>query len=112
MTWEPVCIWMGLGGQPEFPRPGDGLGAVGRAELAEQVADVLLDGVEGDDELAGDGLVRLSGRQHLEHLELAAGQRVDQAGYRGGVRRGWFGPERAPQPGQVAERDARGVQEP
>ena len=69
---------------------------------------MLLDGIEGDDELAGDGLVRLSGRQHLEHLELAAGQRVDQARYRGGGRRGGFGAERAPQPGQVTERDARG----
>ena len=37
-------------------RPRDGLGAVGRAELAQDVADMLLDGVEGDYELPGDGL--------------------------------------------------------
>jgi hypothetical protein len=33
--------------QPEHPGTGDGLGAVGRAELVEDVADVLLDRVEG-----------------------------------------------------------------
>src|SRR2546430_1655719 len=41
--------------EAEFPGPGDGFGAVGRAELAEEMADVFLHGVEGDDELAGDG---------------------------------------------------------
>ena len=39
----------GLGNQAEVAGPGDGLGAVGRAELAQDVADVFLDGVEGDD---------------------------------------------------------------
>ena len=46
-----------LGDQAELACAGDGLGAVGRAELAQDVADVLLDGVEGDHELARDGLV-------------------------------------------------------
>ena len=45
----------GLADQPEFPRPGDSLGAVGRAEFAQDVADVLLDGIEGDDERECDG---------------------------------------------------------
>ena len=46
--------------QAELPRAGHGLGAVGRAELVHDVADVLLDGVEGYDKLAGDGLVRFA----------------------------------------------------
>jgi hypothetical protein len=50
--------------QAQLSCPGDGLGAVGRAELAQDVADVLLDGIEGDHELARDGLVRPAGRQH------------------------------------------------
>ncbi len=39
-----------LGNQAQFPGAGDGLCAVARAELAEDVADVLFDGVEGDHE--------------------------------------------------------------
>jgi hypothetical protein len=37
----------GLADQVELSGPGDGLGAVGRAELVQDVAGVLLDGVEG-----------------------------------------------------------------
>ena len=47
-----------LGDQAQFPRPGDGLGAAGRAELAQDVADVLLHCIQGDHELAGTGLSR------------------------------------------------------
>ena len=47
-----------VGDQPELTRPGDGFGAVGRAELAQQMADMLLDRVQGDHELARDGLIR------------------------------------------------------
>ena len=43
--------------QVQLARPGDGLGAVRRAKLAQDMADMFLDGVEGDHELAGDGLV-------------------------------------------------------
>ena len=46
------------GDQVQLAGPGDGLGAVGRAELGQDVAHVLFDGVQGDHELAGDGLVR------------------------------------------------------
>jgi len=67
------------GDEAEFPGPGDGFGAVGRTELAENMADVLLHGVEGDDELGGDALIRLAGRECLEHLELAVSQRLDDA---------------------------------
>jgi hypothetical protein len=34
-----------LADQAELPRPGGGLGAVGRAELGQHMADVLLDGI-------------------------------------------------------------------
>src|SRR5215470_15661625 len=48
----------GLGNQAELAGPGDGLGAVGRAELAQDVADVLFDRVEADHQLCGDARVR------------------------------------------------------
>src|SRR5262249_44680166 len=69
----------GLGDQPELAGAGDGLGAVGRAELAEQVGDVFLDGVEGDDEVVGDLLVGCTGGEQGQHLRFAGGQRGDQA---------------------------------
>ncbi len=47
----------GLGDQAEFAGLGDGFGAVSRAELGEDVADVLFDGVEGDHEAVGDALI-------------------------------------------------------
>jgi len=53
-----------LGDQAQFPRPGDGLGAVRCAELAQDVADVLFDREEGDEELFGDDLVRRARGQH------------------------------------------------
>ena len=37
-----------LGNHSQFPCPGDRLGAVGGTELAQEVADVLLHGVDGD----------------------------------------------------------------
>src|SRR5215475_127919 len=42
----------------QFSRPGDGLGAVGGAQLAQDVADVLFDREDGDEQLLGDVLVR------------------------------------------------------
>jgi hypothetical protein len=104
------------GEQPQRGRPGNGLGTVGRAELAQDMAYVLLDRVERDHELTRDGLVRPARRQHLRHFQLAAGQRVDDAGRRYGAparfRRGMRGAEGALQPGQVAEPDAGGGLEP
>src|SRR5258705_7133181 len=98
------------GDEAEFPGPGDGFGAVGRTELAENMADVLLHGVEGDDELGGDALIRLAGRECLEHLELAVGQRLDDARCRRraaspGIWPDGRGVECAVEPGQVADRD-------
>src|SRR5215472_13112548 len=49
---------VGLGDQAELAGPGDGLGAVGRAELAQDVADVLFDRVEADHQLFSDARVR------------------------------------------------------
>jgi hypothetical protein len=43
--------------QPHDPCTRDRLGAVGRAELVEDVADVLLDRIEDHDQLIGDLLV-------------------------------------------------------
>lgn len=42
---------------------------------------MLLDRVEGDLELTGDGLIRPGRRQHPKYLQLAAGQRIDDAGH-------------------------------
>ena len=50
--------WVRVGDQAQLTSPRNGLGAVGRAELAQNVADMLLDGVEGDHELASDRLIR------------------------------------------------------
>src|SRR5262245_56424626 len=61
----------GLGDQPELAGAGGGFGAVGRAELAEQVSDVLLDGIEGDDEVVGDLLVGCAGGEQVQHLHFA-----------------------------------------
>jgi hypothetical protein len=74
---------------------------------------VLLDGVEGDHELAGDSLVRPACGQHLQHLQLAAGQLLNEARHCSaaappGVRNDVLRVKRALQPGQAAERDLRG----
>jgi hypothetical protein len=73
---------------------------------------MLLDSVEGDHEFAGDSLIRPPRRQHPQDLEFAAGQRIDDAGRGEGVpawiKRAMSGVKGTPEPGQVAERDARG----
>ena len=63
----------GLGDQSELAGLGDGLGAVGRPQLAQDVADVLFDGVEGDHQLPGDARVRRAGGQQRQHLQFAGG---------------------------------------
>ena len=68
------------GNQAHLTGPGDGLGAVGRAELAQDMADVLLDRVQRDHELAGDGLIRarpprLAGVEPVEQLRPVPGRR-------------------------------------
>jgi len=63
-----------LADQAQLARPGDGLGAAGRAGLAEEVADVLLDGAGGDHQLARDAPV-------TPYPRVAGGQRPGQATY-------------------------------
>jgi hypothetical protein len=56
------------------------MSAVGGAEFAENVADVFLDSVEGHEEVLSNLPVASADRDELENLELAVGQRLDQAG--------------------------------
>ncbi len=52
----------------------------GEVKLAQDVADVLLDGVLGDEELVGDALVRATGGDECEDLELSGRQLVEWPG--------------------------------
>src|SRR5215467_16112635 len=56
--------------QAQFPRASDGLGAVCRAEFAQDVADVLFDREHGDEQLLSDGPVRRARGKHRQHLQL------------------------------------------
>src|SRR5215213_1205351 len=60
----------------ELARPGEGLGAVARAELAVDVARVALDGAHGDEEVPGHLRVCPSRGQKVQHLELAFAQGI------------------------------------
>ena len=68
-----------LGNHSQVPCPGDGLGTVGGPELAQEMADMFLDGVEGDHQFAGDALVGFARRQQQQDLQLPVGQLLDQA---------------------------------
>src|SRR5262249_2916124 len=68
-----------LGEQPQLAGAGGGFSVVGRAELAEQVGDVFLDGGEGDDEVVGDLLVWCAGGEQMQHLRFAGGEWLGQA---------------------------------
>ena len=80
----------------ELAGPGDSLGAVGRAELVQQVADVLFHRVEGDRELFGDARVRRARGQQPQDFPLAGGQLLNQVRHCGSgvwrVRRERAGP--------------------
>src|SRR5215472_5907644 len=78
-----VVVKPGLGDEPELAGAGDGLGAVGCAELAEHMGDVFFDGGEGDDEVTGDPLVGCSGGEQVQYLQFAGGERLGQARERG-----------------------------
>src|SRR5256885_56848 len=56
------------------------LGAVRRADLAEDVRDVALRGAQRDRELRRDALIRVSGGDEPEDLRLAHGQSGERAG--------------------------------
>jgi len=49
--------WVVSGDQAELPGPCDGFGAVGGAELAQEVGYVFFDRVERDHQVVGDALV-------------------------------------------------------
>ena len=57
-------------------RFGYGCGAVGRPEFLEDVLEVGLDGVRGDEQLVRDVLVGVSERKELEDLDLPGRQRL------------------------------------
>ena len=62
-----------------------GLGAVGGAELAQDVGHVHFDRVERHHQVVGDALVGPARGEQPQHLQFAAGQRLGQARRRGGV---------------------------
>src|SRR5262245_36552427 len=99
---------------PQCPGAGDGLGAVGRAELAEDVADVLFDGVEHHHQLVGYLLVRPARGQQPQHLQLPAAQRLGRLRGRSGAAgraegaAGTTRPERRRQAVEVAWRNLTG----
>ena len=90
-------------------RAGYGLGAVGGAELAQDMGYVLLDRVERHHQVMGDALIRPARGEQPQHLRLAVGQRLGQARRRGREsppRRGVCRVAGAHQRGQVAGVDA------
>ena len=71
--------------------PGGRSRARGDVQLAEDIADVAIDGLLAEEELAGNGLIGLAGRNEAEHLELSRAQPVRVkwgSGSRGRRRRG------------------------
>ena len=68
-----------VAGSPMSPAPapggvGGGLGPAAQAELGQDVADVVLDGLAADEEAVGDLRVRQAVAEQVEHLGLALGQ--------------------------------------
>ena len=61
---------------------GDGFGAGGRAELAEDRGNVEFCGVIGNVEAARNLFVTQAGSEHLQDFALAAGQRFGEFGKR------------------------------
>src|SRR5215472_589964 len=71
--------------QTGVTRPRNSLGAVGYLELAEDVGDVVLHGLEAKGEVPRDGSVTLALRDQVEDLPLAFGE-VGEGDGRGGLR--------------------------
>ena len=63
-------------GRSRIRRLDDGLGAVSGAQFGEQVGDVGLDGLDAEDEFAGDLRVRQAARHQAQYLLLAFGELV------------------------------------
>src|SRR5437764_13291798 len=60
--------------QAAAKRLGDRRGAVGCAELLEDVLEVRLDGIGGDVQAFGDVPVRVTEREELQHFDLSSRQ--------------------------------------
>ncbi len=67
------------GDQAQVACTGYGLGAVGSAKLAQDVAHVRFDRVERHHQVAGDALVGPARGEQPQHRQFAAGQRLGQA---------------------------------
>ena len=65
--------------EPELPGARDGLDPVGRAELARDRVDVGLDGAHGHEQLGRDLAVGAAAGDEGQDLQLAGGERLDQA---------------------------------
>ena len=97
--------------QAQGPRPGDGLGAVGRAELVEDVRDVPLDDVDGDHERRRDGPGSTCPSPRLT-ARPAGGWSVERESHswRGGARTTCWASEEAVEPaGQPIEIPAAAI---
>src|SRR5690606_14611977 len=70
-----------------LPRLHDGLGPARDPELAEEVGDVVADGLRADEQALGDLVVAETARDEAEHLALARGQVREGRGRRSRKRR-------------------------
>src|SRR6266487_6227356 len=76
---DPAASWPAArrSKDPELPGAADGLAAVGHRQLAVDALEMALDGVDRDEQHGGD----LHGVEHLgrvlEHLTLAAAERLE-----------------------------------
>src|SRR5918996_1304070 len=68
------------GDEAEPAGVGHGFGTIGRPELVEDMAGVLLHRLQGDHQLGGDVAVAAAGGQQSQHLQLPGGQRLDEPG--------------------------------
>jgi hypothetical protein len=64
--------------QPHIPRLRHRLDAAAHAELSENVSEVFLDGIDGDEELLGYLLVRLASHYKAQHFELSSAQEIGE----------------------------------
>ena len=54
------------------------LNAAMHAELSEDVSEVFLNGIDGDEELPGYFSVRLASRDKAQHLKLSSAQEIGE----------------------------------
>ncbi len=67
------------GEQPELARPGDSLGAAAGAQLAVDIAGVLLHSSHRDEELVCNGLIGITGSDELQDFHFTWSQLLNQA---------------------------------